>query len=490
MKTALHPAYPFSLLAFVSTIIFTNTTIAQQSSIEPIVINEPVPLEELLLPDGFNEKIDTAHEAFADIYNTQLKQGRFDDLSYINNLLVDTSLQGITQDSAAVLLRLIEWLNARQDRDSKVLLGALNNAMFLEFHKFLSKSELRDKNIHSRALNYCDDLYNVSSPTPYGPWAPFRSSLSKVVILMNVFNQPEATIFSQPNGLNYGDYEQRKAGFAYALGAIKREMISINNQLRKEFRVSEEVIKSLINYVEIYALSEPVIKKSNLRKIVIGSAMTIIIATLFYYYVWKKYFSAEEIVPTVTLPEDKEFELPEETWPEETRRARTIRIISRRLKKTSKWVDDSLLSPAFEGAAERGAKGFLKGFAKQAKKPEFQKVMHDIMQSAAAGGVQGAANAIFPKNNAPQGSPANNQNAVPPQAPGNSNSQVPGASALPSEEEQKASLEALQQSAQGVRNKIETAQAVGGVVSKVGAAVSSSFSWIGRLHNWYFEAEQ
>jgi hypothetical protein len=238
--------------------------------------------------ENLQEHTEQARQSFEEIYYQLLEKGFFP-LTYNNNLIIDTNLRSNVKNGCMVLLRLIEWLEKRDDSDSFFLLKRLNKLMFLELTHYLSGLEL-EKEVCAGLIDGCQDLYSFkASPDGYVV-KPFRATLSKLFLVMNMINASDV------------NYKNRKETFALALGKVKKEMIDINKKLGTA-KIDEDIIKSFISALEIHAVKEPLVQAHTIRNTVIIITVLTVAGLLIYFYAIPKVrqWLAENQPPWLTM---------------------------------------------------------------------------------------------------------------------------------------------------------------------------------------------
>jgi len=210
---------------------------------------------------GLNEEIQDARQSLHDVYYELLKQGYFD-LSYNNNLVLDTSLKENTVNNNQVVLALIDWLLRRNDRDSQFLLKKLNKLYYLELHHFLCQKDLHQKP-GARIVSLCQDIYQFSTHTPglsEEAWEmPFRTYITKIALLISLINHS-----------NMGYYE-KKESMIYALGKVKQEMLILNNKIDSIGRIDEAIIKEFIELLSVHAVHIPTMRPNLIKRLIFWS---------------------------------------------------------------------------------------------------------------------------------------------------------------------------------------------------------------------------
>lgn len=236
-----------------------------------------------LLFDGVQGSIDRARESFENIYYALVKNNHFN-LNYVNNLIINSKLQGDVQKEGLVLLTLIDWLSKQADRDSAFLLKKLNELFFLEFHRFISGMNLK-KTSTAKMLRIFHDLYNtsVASDDPQEPHLPFHTSLSKLMISIHIVNANEA------------QYSGRKETFTLVLDNIKREMLAINSQMFSDTATAKamtENIQSFVLLLGMHAVHEPLIKSNRIKTYLVAGTFITIIGIIAYNLLFNDKYEA------------------------------------------------------------------------------------------------------------------------------------------------------------------------------------------------------
>ncbi len=202
---------------------------------------------------SLDERISLARNSFEDVYYELVKQGFFD-VYYNNNLIAP---------EREVLLYLIDWLDKRNDRDSRYLLKKLNKYLYLEFYQTLCAVDAQ-KNQNGTLLHTFKGIFKSKVGTPSGVIAPYRAELSKMATLISMINSTK-----QP-------YEKKREAMAYILDKTENKILAINASLIEK-GIADADIKVFIRTLQAFITNEPIIKPSMVKGVVITS---IVIACL------------------------------------------------------------------------------------------------------------------------------------------------------------------------------------------------------------------
>jgi hypothetical protein len=227
--------------------------------------------ESLFTEKGIDAQIEQEQEALEGRYYQLLENGYFP-ASYNNNLIIDTSLTYNVTKEGQVLLTLIQWLEKQDDRDSVYLLKKINKLFFLRFHQLMYGMKL-SKEERAWSLQRFQDLYRFKAPMGNVVKTPFRTMMTKVLLLIYITNASEM------------GYEKKQETMAYVLDKVKKEMILVNRQLDNSYKLSEDSIKDFVTMLEVYAVKEPIVKTNSLKKFIVITVVVIVIGYLIYKYV-------------------------------------------------------------------------------------------------------------------------------------------------------------------------------------------------------------
>ncbi len=224
------------------------------------------PLKSLATLD---ERINYAQKAFEDVYYELVKQGFFDTF-YNNNLVLRTKIDEKFILEGEPFLKLIDWLDKRNDRDSRYLLKKLSKYLYLEFYRVLCVVDVQRKKeemINYRGTLLCvfKDLYKSKQAAPCGIIAPFRAVLSEMIAFVFMIN-----LVKQP-------YEKKREIMAYKLHQIENKLLLINADFLEK-RVDDKTIKNFIQDLQVYITKEPVIKTSMIRGVMMTSIVIMCLA--------------------------------------------------------------------------------------------------------------------------------------------------------------------------------------------------------------------
>lgn len=217
----------------------------------------------------FGKKVEHARQELLDVYYDQVKQGLFTDASYVNSLVVDVDLENDAEQNVVVLLRLINWLEQKNDRNSEFLLNKIGRLYFLELHQFLSSLDIHNPEVSS-LIGHFHDLCMLQLETPTGTLYPFRTGIAKMSLSIFMINH------------SHLPYQQRKESIFYALEQVKKELIGINHSLGYR-GVQDSSIQSLIYLMGRFAIQEPLIPKRFLGKIIGGAVILGALSGVVYW---------------------------------------------------------------------------------------------------------------------------------------------------------------------------------------------------------------
>ena len=224
-----------------------------------------------LIPNGADGDVAQARQEFERFYRDLTLHGHFD-LSYNNNLTINTLLDGDVQKEGAIMLTLLNWLAHRKDHDSKFLLKRLNHLYFLELHSLFSNID-SNKDATARMLQLCDQFYHYKTINPITQQTrkPFRTSLSRLFIVITTINGSDMA------------YETRKKSMALALERVGNKMLRINKRLGDQKMYNSD-ITAFISLLSTHVAVEPLVRTSFIRNVILGTLITVAIITLIYRY--------------------------------------------------------------------------------------------------------------------------------------------------------------------------------------------------------------
>jgi len=223
-----------------------------------------------LIPNGADGDVALARQAFERFYRDLALNGHFD-LSYNNNLTINTLLEGDVQKEGAIMLTLLNWLAHRKDHDSKFLLKRLNYLYFLELHNLFSSID-NNKDATARMLQLCDQFYHykIVNPISQQTKRPFRTSLSRLFIVITTINGSDMA------------YENRKKSMALALERVGNKMLNINKRLGDQ-KMNPQDITAFVSLLATHVAVEPLVKTSIIKNAVLFTVITATIIALIYW---------------------------------------------------------------------------------------------------------------------------------------------------------------------------------------------------------------
>lgn len=220
---------------------------------------------------SLSEELAYAKQDLEDYYN-QLLVGDFFGDQYNNNLILeDLCLEKNVQQSAAMILRLVLFLERKNDQDSCVLLKKIDKFSFLKMHRLLASGDLQKRSAQ-RILSCLEDLYGHKIVTPEGVLSPFRTVLTKLLIVLFLINDGQAA------------YASRKETMLLHMNKIKQELLGINNTLGGQ-KIDQQIIKDFTTLVAINQTRKPIIQPNNFKNVMIGFVVCSIVLALIY---WKR----------------------------------------------------------------------------------------------------------------------------------------------------------------------------------------------------------
>jgi hypothetical protein len=223
----------------------------------------------------FQKKVEHARSSFEDVYYELVKSHFFDDVNnpsspYSNNLIISTNLNDDPVMQGTILLRLISWLEKKNDRDSRFLLRKINRLYYLEFHRNLASLNPKDESLPDSLMDSFHTLgkykiFNVAIGSDY----PFRTAITKSVLTLLVLNKTSIP------------YSEKKESVLYILQKIKQEILYINNNLGKE-SIDEEVIHAFIFGLEKFGVRQTLVESKIFRNLIITTITITVIGFCFY----------------------------------------------------------------------------------------------------------------------------------------------------------------------------------------------------------------
>jgi hypothetical protein len=229
-------------------------------------------------PLNFQEKIDTTKGSFLDVYYDLVKNGYFS--NHQHNLIIPTDIERDFQHNGVILLGLIEYLQKRDDFDSKFLLEKLNEYMCLNMHRFIAKMDT-PKTLQGTMWTSFYKLYehqivvsgvDVSSNMTH--LHPFRTTLTKTIIAIYLILQYEFT------------YDKQKESLVLCLEQIKNELLAINNGLGHQ-RLGEVYITDFIKIMETHSVIEPLVQPRSIKRILVILFAVLICIALAIVIIYK-----------------------------------------------------------------------------------------------------------------------------------------------------------------------------------------------------------
>ncbi len=218
---------------------------------------------------SLSEELAFAEQDVKDFYY-QLLQGGFFGEQYNNNIVIgDLRLANGIQRSAAILLRLIVFLENKNDQDAYLLLKKINKFFFLKMHRLLAEGDIQ-RPASLTILSCLTDLYGHKIVTPAGIIAPFRTALTKVLIVLAMVND------------GHSQYDSRKETMMLHMNKVKQELLAINNTLGDQ-RINPKVIKKFTILVGAYQTRKPMIQPTNYKKEMIIIFSLCLIAVIVYW---------------------------------------------------------------------------------------------------------------------------------------------------------------------------------------------------------------
>jgi hypothetical protein len=264
----------FNKLLFAALFVCSSAVLADSDFIDffSSVDNADVSVDETgIFSRSLSEELAFAEQDLK-AYYYQLLQGGFFSQQYNNNVLVSNlSLTHGVQGGAGILLRLIFFLEKKNDQDAHLLLKKINKFFFLKMHRLIAEGDLQ-KRSSQKILSCLADLYGHKIVTPEGITEPFRTVLTKMLIVLIMINDGQVS------------YASRKETMILHMNKLKQELLSINNTLGVQ-KIDQDIIKDFTTLVAIHQTRKPMIQPSNYKNFFF---IVTICAVLIMVVYWKR----------------------------------------------------------------------------------------------------------------------------------------------------------------------------------------------------------
>ncbi len=227
---------------------------------------------------GLPKLVEVAKDSFESAYfDTLIKNEKFFDDAYNNNLVISSEIDWDFANNGVTFMKLIDFLEKKNDAESVLILSRLNELYYLIFHQHLSHLDVpREKQVSLiNALHYLYSFKDANGKEV------IRSMLTRVFIY---------TIMVEMMGLHY--YEKKEVLFlAYEefRTALKSFAIECANNIE-----ALKQIEIFINDLSAYGMKEPIVKPHNFKRWVITALVVGVVVGGVYYTgehfgVWKNF---------------------------------------------------------------------------------------------------------------------------------------------------------------------------------------------------------
>ncbi len=227
---------------------------------------------------GLQKLVEVAKDSFESAYfDTLIKNEKFFDDAYNNNLVISSEIDWNFANNGATFMKLIDFLEKKNDAESILILSRLNELYYLTFHQHLSHLDVpREKQVALiSALHYLYSFKDANGKEV------LRSMLTRVFIY---------TIMVEMIGLHY--YEKKEVLFL----AYEEFRAALKNLLA-EHAINIEALKQVeifINELSAYGMKEPIVKPHNFKRWVIKALLVGAVVGGVYYTgehfgVWKNF---------------------------------------------------------------------------------------------------------------------------------------------------------------------------------------------------------
>ncbi|MFA6527276.1 MAG: hypothetical protein WCT20_02530 [Candidatus Babeliales bacterium] len=242
-------------------IVFLYATLAPQSFLWAVPVAEPVTI--------VSKQADGARKDAQTIYNNLVSGGYFEKLG-ITTLLPSID---ITRDTE-LLLNLVEYLESRNDEQSRQLLAMINKLFYLKLHQFVTDIDKKQIAKPMLLVNSVRTLYSHK----VGEAFPFQTMLTKMFLQLTIVDR--AVLPPQ----------ERDASVVLVLQQGQEAFLKTNTMLTAKDRIDDHNIKVLIDGLMQYALTPEeesifVKERSKLMTAAIVVVSAIIIMGVGYYLV-------------------------------------------------------------------------------------------------------------------------------------------------------------------------------------------------------------
>lgn len=227
---------------------------------------------------GLRKLVEVAKDSFESAYfDTLIKNEKFFNDAYNNNLVISSEIDWDFSNNGATFMKLIDFLEKKNDAESLLILSRLNEFYYHTFHQHLSHLDVpREKQVALiSALHYLYSFKDANGKEV------LRSMLTRVFIY---------TIMVEMIGLHY--YEKKEVLFL----AYEEFRAALKNLLA-EHAINIEALKQVeifINDLSAYGMKEPIVKPHNFKRWVIKALLVGAVVGGVYYTgehfgVWKNF---------------------------------------------------------------------------------------------------------------------------------------------------------------------------------------------------------
>lgn len=241
--------------------IFFSTAGAElptQKALPPYISNGVIDLQQ-------SEEL--AKTNFEDLYfNTLLQSEKFFDDAYNNNLVISSEIDWDFAKNGVTFMKLIDFLENKNDPDATLMLAKLNELFYLFFHRHLSHIDLpREKQVDLvHALHYLFNIKNAKGE------AVLRSHLTRIFVYSTMV-EFMGLRYHEKKEILFFAFEDFRVALQTAVAGCADSAAALG------------FIDTFINDFAAYGMKEPIIQPKNFKKWVIIIAVIAAISGLSYY---------------------------------------------------------------------------------------------------------------------------------------------------------------------------------------------------------------
>jgi hypothetical protein len=231
--------------------------------------------------EDFSNKLEESRIDFEDAYFNFLKEGSLD-CSYNGNLIFHTNTEDDFRESGVILLGLVKWLENRNDKKSSFVLSKLNEFLCLRLYQFTCSMEMPvcdQKDIWEtfyRIFNFevSSKLLGANGNPENKKEYPFRTALTKISLFLLIVNSSGSS------------YIAKKENLIASVESVRKDIFDLNKTLGSE-RIDTATVVRFVNLIEAYSIKEPLIQPRSIKRILLWSAIVLVIVLIALFLCYK-----------------------------------------------------------------------------------------------------------------------------------------------------------------------------------------------------------